>query len=137
MSISTRIQNFFFKRRLKKSGLVFPLRRKLHGVKNADRQGALLQSKPGDELQFVHVPLKPYPYNTYAYSVPLNRVLGYLDEETAKRLLFVFGEGFCLDGEIKNLIGGEPYKYVDAIVRVYDGKTMMSDVDDFSPLHGE
>lgn len=96
-----------------------------------------MQTEPGDELQFVHVPLKAYPHNTYAYSVSLNRVLGYLDEDTAKKLLYVFGEGFCLDGEIKTLIGGEPYKYIGAIVRVYDSKTMMSDIDDFNPLRGE
>ena len=137
MSISARLHNFFFKRRLKKSVLQFPLRRRLHGVKSVDRQGALLQSKAGDELQFVHVPLKAYPHNTYAYSVSLNRVLGYLDEDTAKTLLYVFGQGFCLDGEIKELIGGEPYKYVGCIVRIFDGKSMMSDVDDFAPLHGE
>ena len=122
---------------MKKSGLVFPLQRTLRGTKSLDRQGALLQTQPNDELQFVHVPLKAYPYNTYAYSVYLNRVLGYLDQDTAKKLVYVFGEGFCLDGEIKTLTNKETDPFISAVVRIYDGKTMMSDIDDFKPLRGE
>ena len=32
------------------------------------------------------LPLKDYPHNVYAYSIPLNRILGYLEEDLAKVL---------------------------------------------------
>lgn len=53
----------FFKRllirwRKKKYDLRFPVCCKAHGVSFADRQGALAQSRSGDELQLVQVPLE-------------------------------------------------------------------------------
>ena len=116
-------------RRQKKSGLSFPLLTKLHGVKSQDRQGALTQSEYGDKLQFVHVALPDYPCNTYVYSIPLNRVLGYLDKEIAEKLVYVFGEDFCLDGVIDKIIGGPPMKYRGALIRIFDNNVFMENMD--------
>lgn len=77
----------FFKRllirwRKKKYDLRFPVCCKAHGVSFADRQGALAQSRSGDELQLVQVPLENYPQNVYIYSIELNRILGYLEKKS-------------------------------------------------------
>ena len=112
-------------RRQKNAGLTFPALTKLHGVKSQDRQGALAQSETGDTLQLVHVALPEYPYNTYVYSIPLNRVLGYLDKELAQKLLYVFGKDFCLDGKIDKIIGGPPMKYRSALISVFDNNVFM------------
>lgn len=116
-------------RRQKKSGLVFPVRVKIHGVKKSDYQGALAQSESGDELQFVHVPLENYPHNVYVYSIPLNRILGYLEKTLAEKLVYIFGDGFCLDGRIDEIIGGPPLKYRGAYILVYDDNVFMKNVD--------
>ena len=116
-------------RRQKKIGLSFPALAKLHGVKSKDRQGALAQSENGDKLQCVHVALPDYPYNTYVYSIPLNRVLGYLDKELAEKLLYVFGKDFCLDGVIDKIIGGPPMKYRGALIRIFDNNVFMENTD--------
>ena len=65
MGLRAYFKNKLFARRLKKSGLVFPIVSKINGVTSADRQGALAQSAQGDDLQIVHTPLKKYPHNTY------------------------------------------------------------------------
>lgn len=138
MSIWSKIKRFF--RRLTHGGkpLRFPVYCKLRGVKKPTRQGGLAQSHAGDGLQLVHVPLENYPHNVYAYSIPLNRVLGYLDEELAKRLIDEFGKGFCLDGRIRAIVGGPPkYKYYGCNIRIYDTKMLMSGVEEFTHLHGE
>lgn len=115
--------------RQKKSGLDFPVSTKLHGVKLRDRQGALAQSQADDKLQFVHVPLPDYPYNTYVYSIPLNRILGYLDKELAEKLIYIFGKGFCLDGKLDKIIGGPPMKYRGALLCVHDDNVFMENID--------
>lgn len=135
MGLRSYFKNKFFARRLKKSGLTFPIVSKINGVTSADRQGALAQSAQGDDLQIVHTPLKKYPHNTYIYSISLNRVLGYLDKELSKKLQYVFGDGFCLDGEIREMLGGSPeYDYFGCSIYVYDTKELMKNVDDFSHL---
>lgn len=135
MGLKKYFKNLFFNRRLKKSGLSFPIRCKINGVASVDRQGALAQSKENDELQIVHTPLKKYPHNAYVYSITLNRVLGYIDKELAQKLLYVFGEGFCLDGEIRALLGGKPeFDYTGCSIHIYDSKEMLKDLDDFSHL---
>ncbi len=123
-------------RRQKRSGLSFPILTKLHGVKSKDRQGALIQSERGDKLQFVQVALPDYPYNAYVYSIPLNRVLGYLDKELAEKLVYVFGEDFCLDGAIDKIIGGPPMKYRGALIHVFDNNVFMEN-EDISSLKEE
>ena len=137
MSIWARIKRFFY--RLTHGGkLHFPIYCKLRGVKQPDRQGALAQSHVEDGLQLVHVPLEDYPYNVYAYSIPLNRVLGYLEKDLAKYLVIELGKGFCVDGRIRKMLGGPPkYKYYGVAIRIYNTKTMMQNMEAFTHLHGE
>lgn len=135
MGLKSYIKNKLFARRLRKSGLVFPISTKINGVTSTDRQGALAQSSKGDELQIVHTPLKKYPHNAYVYSISLNRVLGYIDKELAQKLQYVFGDNFCLDGELTARLGGPPaYDYFGCNICIYETKNLMKDVDDFSHL---
>ena len=136
MGLRAYFKTKFLARRLKRSGLTFPIRTKINGVASPDRQGALAQSMQGDDLQIVHTPLKKYPHNTYVYSISLNRVLGYLDKELSKKLLYVFKNGFCLDGEIRKRLGGAPeYDYFGCDIYIYETKDLLSDVNDFSHLY--
>ena len=137
MSIWARIKRFF--RRLNRGGeLQFPIYCKLRGVKKSNRQGALAQTHAEDGLQLVHVPLQDYPHNVYAYSIPLNRVLGYLEEELAKDLIAELGKGFCVDGRVRTLLGGPPkYKYYGCAIRIYRTKILMQSTENFTHLHGE
>ena len=140
MYIFTRLQNkiskFLYRRKCKKLCLTFPVFCKAHGVKNANSQGAIVQSKSGDALQLVHVPKEKYPSNVYVYSIPLNRVIGYLDERLSKKLVKLFKKGFCIDGAIEN-ITGEKHAVRGCNLKIFDTRAMMSDVHDFSHLHGE
>ena len=129
MSLKTFWTTYKRGRRQKKSGLSFPIRDKLHGVKYGDYQGALAQSRKGDKLQLVHVPLPEYPYNVYAYSISLNRILGYLDKELAEKLVYVFGNGFCLDGELDEIIGGPPLKYRGAYIVIHDDNVLLENCE--------
>lgn len=122
----------------KRDRLRFPVYCKLHGVKKQLRQGSLAQSRAGDGLQLVHVPLQDYPHNVYAYSIPLNRILGYLEQELAERLVEELGEGFCVDGRVSELLGGPPdYKYFGCKICIFKETTLMQNVENFSHLHGE
>lgn len=124
-------------RRIKRYRFVFPIYCRVHGVKTPEYQGAIAQSRADDKLQLVHVPQAGYPFNVFVYSVPLNRILGYLDGGFAKRLVKTFGRGMCLDGVIENVTGGAPqYKYRGCNIRVYDTLSMMREVEDFSHLYG-
>lgn len=123
--------------RLAQTKLRFPILTKIHGVKGTTQQGALAQSRAGDKLQLVHVPTEQYKFSVSVYSIPLNRLLGHLDEELCKKLVFLFGEGFCRDGEIERLTGGAPYKYIGCIVRVLDTQFYMEDCEDFSHLYSK
>lgn len=135
MGLKAYFKNKLWIRRLKRSGLTFPIRTKINGVSSVDRQGALAQSVDGDDLQIVHTPLKKYPHNTYVYSVTLNRVLGYLDKELSQKLQYVFKDGFCLDGEIQKRLGGPPeYDYYGCNIFIYSTKDLLNDVEDFSHL---
>ncbi len=125
MSLKTFWENYKRCKRQKKSGLSFPVRDKIHGVKFGDYQGALAQSRKGDDLQLVHVPLPEYPHNTYVYNISLNRILGYLSKELAEKLVYIFGEGFCLDGEVHEIIGGPPLKYHGAYILVHEDNVLM------------
>ena len=126
-----------YARRLAQTGLHFPFLSKIHGVKSKERQGALAQSRVRDKLQLVHAPTEKYKFSVSVYSIPLNRVLGYLEEEISEKLVYLFGEGFCKDGEIERLTGGAPYKYIGCLVRVLDTQFYMEDCEDFSHLYGE
>ncbi|MBQ7880135.1 MAG: hypothetical protein IJ317_05750 [Clostridia bacterium] len=118
-------------------GLSFPLFCKVHGVKNADRQGAIAQSRQDDKLQIVHRAVDGFKYNVYVYSVPLNRVMGFLDEYLSKKLVKLFGKDFCRDARIENVTGGGAYKYYGCNIRIVESMTYMEDCEDFSALRGE
>jgi len=135
MGLRTYFKNKLFARRLRRSGLLFPICTKINGVASTDRQGALAQSAQGDDLQIVHTPLKKYPHNAYVYSISLNRVLGYIDKELAQKLQYVFGDNFCLDGEICEMLGGPPqFDYYGCNIYIYETKELLKNVDDFSHL---
>ena len=127
-----KIHFFIQRKRLK---LRFPLYCKIHGVSAPEYQGAICQSREGDELQIVHTPTEKYPYNAYVYSVTLNRLMGYLDGRLAEKLARLFGNGFCIDGEICNITGGEYGEYYGCNIRIFHTTRMMSNVDDFSHLY--
>ena len=139
MRIFTNLQNklskFLYRRKCKRLNLTFPLLCKVHGVKNPDAQGAITQSKAGDKLQLVHSPKENYPNNVYVYSIPLNRILGYLDERLSQKLVKLFKKDFCIDGAIEK-ITGENHTVRGCNLRIFDTRVMMSDVHDFSHLHG-
>ena len=134
--LKNRISKWLYQRKCKRLKLSFPIPCKAHGVKNADRQGAIAQSKSGDKLQLVHLPKENYPNNVYVYSIPLNRILGYLDEGLSQKLVKLFGKEFCIDGTIEK-ITGENHAIRGCNLRVFDTREMMSNVHDFSHLYGE
>lgn len=137
-SIKTKLRELSYRHRKKVQDVSFPLYCKIHGVKRSEYQGALAQCQDKDELQLVHSPTKNYPYNVYVYSVPLNRVLGYLQAELSKKLVKVFGKGFCRDGFIANLTGGKRagYKYIGCNICILETMTHMQYCEDFSHLYG-
>ncbi|MBQ4268360.1 MAG: hypothetical protein IJB97_01780 [Clostridia bacterium] len=126
MKLFSLIRQKLYKRRLKKAGISFPLYCKVHGVKQADRQGAIVQSKAGDRLQFVHVPLKAYPHNVYVYNVELTRGLGSTQKNLAEKLVYVFGKGFCRDGVIVEVTGGGEYKYYGCNLQIFETMSAMN-----------
>ena len=135
--IQKNIRKLLYSHKKRKLGLRFPLLCKVHGVKTADRQGALRQCQALDALQLVHVPFADYPHNVYVYSIPLNRVLGYLEKDVAEKLVALFGENFCRDGEITEIVGGGTMKYVGCRLRVLESMEKMQNVTDFTHLYGE
>ena len=93
--------------RLWRRGISLPCQTRVFGSSNLNAQGALAQSREGDLLQVVHTPTERHAYNVYVYSIELNRVLGYLDKDLAKSLVSIFGNGFCLDAQIDEIIGSD------------------------------
>ena len=122
---------------MKKYGVRFPVRCKLHRVSAQEIQGALAQSQPLDELQIVHCPTPQAPLRVIVYSIPLNRVLGYIKEELAEKLVYALGEEFCLDGEIANRTGGKNGEYYGCNIRIFDTMELMSEYENFKHLYGE
>ncbi len=141
MYIWTRVKNLYtrltYRSRKHRLGLRFPLYCKIHGVKRAYYQGALLQSRETDALQIVHSPVQNYPYNIYVYSVTLNCILGYLHQDLSKKLVQLFGKGFCRDAFIENITGGAEvgYKYLGCNIRIVESMQNMQDTHDFSHLY--
>ena len=123
-------------KRLSETGLRFPVFCKVRCVKSFDHQGAIVQSRIGDKLQIVHTPSDERPFSVAVYSIPLNRVLGYIEEELAEKLVYLFGRDFCRDGEVEMITGGAPYKYYGCNIRLTDEQEFLNDTEDFSNLHG-
>ena len=137
MHIRTSFKNHIKRLRQRLLGVSLPKRVTLRGVRFADRQGALAQSRNGDLLQVVHTPLKKLPHNVYVYHVSLNRILGYIEQPLAKKLVKLFGKNFCRDGKIVNRTGGPPYPYYGCVIDVYDSMEYLQSQTDFTHLHGE
>ncbi len=115
----------------------FPLLQPLWGAMGADRQGALAQSRMDDRLQIVHVPSKQQPYLTYVYNIEINRVLGYVERNFAKKLCFIFGKNFCIDGSMEQVYKRETGEFV-AQFAVYDHTSYMLPYLETLPfLHGQ
>ena len=121
----------------KESGLHFPLFCKLHAVKSLDHQGGIAQSRIGDKLLIVHTPTDERPFRASVYSVELNRVLGFIEDALAEELFHAFGENFCCDGEVEQIVGGPPYKYYGCNIRVMDSKNYIEEMEDFSAVSVE
>ena len=134
--LKNKIKSYLYLRKCQKLVLYFPILCKVHGVKFSDRQGAIAQSHAGDKLQLVHVPKDVHPFNVYVYSIPLNRILGYLEAGLSKKLVKLFKKDFCIDGAIDK-ITGESHSVLGCNLHIFDTRTMMSNVHDFSHLHGE
>ncbi|MBQ8374140.1 MAG: hypothetical protein IJX98_01025 [Clostridia bacterium] len=120
----------FFKRLLLNIPLPYPC--KLKESKSADERGARAMAREGDELQIVHAPSEKLPFGVYAYDISLNRVLGLVALSSAKKLVKLFGKGFCKDGEVlaRTERGGEFF----IEVLVFDRTTMMKN-EDFTHLY--
>ncbi len=125
MGLHTYIKRKLYERRKRQVQLTFPLYCKAHGVKRPDRQGAIVQSKAGDGLQLVHVPLAQYPHNVYIYNAELNRVIGYVHETLAKKLVYLFGKNFCRDGQVTEITGGGEYKYHGCNLEVFETMNLL------------
>lgn len=105
-------------------GITFPLEDRLFLSSAPDRQGALAQSRAGDQLQIAHVK-SDGTYAAVVYSIPLNRVLGVLGRQLTQDLLRLFKSGYCLDGEIVSLFRDENGK-LHCDIRIFDSASMMT-----------
>lgn len=119
-----------YQKRLETAGLRFPLFCKLHAVKSPDHQGAIAQSRTGDHLLIVHTPTDERPCCVCAYSISLNRVLGFIDEGLSENLVYAFGEGFCRDGEVEQITGGAPYPYFGCNIRLMDTQEFLKEMQE-------
>ena len=119
-----------YEKRLNEVGLRFPLFCKLHAVTSPDHQGAIAQSRIGDHLLIVHTPTDERPSCVCAYSILLNRVLGFIDEKLSENLVYVFGEGFCRDGEVEQVTGGAPHPYFGCNIRLMDTQEFLEEMQE-------
>lgn len=119
-----------YEERLRALGLSFPLFCKVHAVKSPDHQGAIAQSRIGDRLLIVHTPTEERPDCVCVYSIPLNRVLGYIDEELSTKLVTAFGQEFCRDGEVEKITGGDAHKYFGCNLRLMDSQDFLEEMEE-------
>ena len=119
---------------LSRLGLSFPLFCKVHAVKSPDHQGAIAQSRVGDHLLIVHTPSDIRPDCVCVYNVSLNRVLGYIDEDLSSKLVTAFGQSFCRDGEVEQITGGAPYKYLGCNLRLMDTQDFLAEMEEIPSI---
>ena len=136
MHILTYFKEKLYAKRKKKSGISFPISCKVFGVKMGNRQSLLAQSRAGDKLQIVNPKDPAYAHRVFVYSVPLNCILGCVEQELADKLIQLFGKGFCRDGDITKITGGAPYKYYGCVIRILESREFMKGWKNFSSLHG-
>lgn len=122
MNLFTRFLRLTEPKRARICGISFPLQTTLTGVRLSDRQGWLAQSRDGDRLQFVHCPKQGMPFLVYAYNIELNCLLGTLDKHISEKLVYVFGKGFCVDGEVLEVTDKD---FLGCNVVVYDTRTFI------------
>ena len=115
-----------FEEKRKACGLTFPIFCKLHAVTSLSHQGAIAQSREGDELQIVHTPVEGFPLRVSVYSISLNRTLGFLEDSLSEKLITLFGEGFCRDGEVEKITGGPPLAYFGCNIRILHTKEFIT-----------
>lgn len=105
-------------------GISFPLEDRLFCCSDADRQGALAQSRAGDCLQIVHIRVND-KFAAIVYNIPLNRIIGCTGKQLTQDLLRIFKNGFCLDGEIAG-ISKDGNGKLQCAIRIFNSAAMMS-----------
>ncbi len=105
-------------------GVKFPHITKLYEVRKEDRQDWLRQTRDGDLLQLVHTPDEERPALVYAYNIELNCILGVVEETLAEKLVYIFGKGFCVDGEVLKVTGK---KILGCNIALYDTRNFLQD----------
>lgn len=133
------LRKIFIPFRLWRRGISLPLLTTVYGVSNPNSQGALAQSRVDDQLQIVHTPTERHKHNVYVYSIELNRILGYIEKELAKGLVAVFGNGFCLDAVIEEIVGGtnETDPFGAQIIVLQSTSFMLPYLNDLPHYHEE
>lgn len=100
----------------------FPWKAQAEISNSLSYRAAIAQSREADELQLVHTPALNKK-SVYIFSIPLGILLGELNGRTAKKLLALFGEGFCLDGEIYQIDEREGYSLLTVLI--YDSADLL------------
>lgn len=89
-------------------GVSFPAFTKVVGVSFGDRQMYIKESREGDPLIIKHAPTSEYPNAAAIINARTGQMLGYINKDFAASLLSSFGNGFALEGVIKDITGGTP-----------------------------
>lgn len=81
---------------------------KVVGVSFGDRQSYIKESREGDPLIIKHAPTSEYPNAAAVINARTGQMLGHINKDFAASLLSSFGNGFALEGVIKDITGGTP-----------------------------
>ena len=79
-----------------------------HEAKQVARQAYIKESREGDPLIIKHAPTSEYPNAAAVINVRTGQMLGHINKDFAASLLSSFGNGFALEGVIKDITGGTP-----------------------------
>lgn len=89
-------------------GVSLPAFTKIVGVSFGDRQSYIKESREGDPLIIKHAPTNEYPNAAAVINARTGQMLGHINKDFAASLLSSFGNGFALEGVIKDITGGTP-----------------------------
>lgn len=89
-------------------GVSLPAFTKIVGVSFDDRQARIKESREGDPLIIKHTPTSEYPNAAAVINTRTGQMLGHINKDFAASLLSSFGNGFALEGVIKDITGGTP-----------------------------
>lgn len=89
-------------------GVSLPAFTKVVGVSFDDRQAYIKESREGDPLIIKHTPTSEYPNAAAVVNARTGQMLGHINKDFAASLLSSFGNGFTLEGVIKDITGGTP-----------------------------